>query len=117
MGCAEGCPDHHDAPCGGEKRAEDDADSEVASRKPCAAELTGKAGGKQSACLCVLDIPPLDQNGQKRTEHYGCYSSYYEVEEYWRERSCTLVVLLVRLIQLWSGLLQCASARANSELV
>jgi len=68
---AEAGPGHGDASDGSDGGSTDDAGAEIAGGEPGSAELSGEVGGEEGACLGVLNVPAVDECGQKRAEHDG----------------------------------------------
>src|ERR1700733_9169132 len=59
----------------------EDAGAEIARGEPRSAEPAGEAGGEEGAGLGVLDVPALDESGQKRAEHNGGNARGDEIQE------------------------------------
>ena len=90
-------PGHGCACCGGDGGAVEDAGAEVACGKPGSTELTGEAGGEEGAGLGVLNVPALNEGGQKRAEHDGRDTGGNKVEEDGKERAKRLRMVVERL--------------------
>ena len=61
--------------------AVENAGAEVARGEPGSAELADEVGGEERAGLGVLNVPALDECGQKRTEHDGGDAGDEKVKE------------------------------------
>jgi hypothetical protein len=65
----------------------EDAGAEIAGGKPGSDELTGEVGGEESSGLCVLNVPVLDERGEKRAEHDSGDAGCEKVDEDRDERA------------------------------
>ena len=101
-------PRHGDASGCGDGGAIEDAGAEVARGKPGSAELSGKVGGEEGACLSVLNVPALDECGQERAKHDGGNAGCKKVEGDGKKRAERLQGTGAGLECVWCGELQSA---------
>src|SRR5258705_4595254 len=99
-------PGHGNASGCGNGGTIEDAGAEIARGEPRSAELAGEAGGEEGACLGVLNVPALDECGQKRAEHNRGDAGCKKVEIDGNERAERLRGTGAGVGGIWGGELQ-----------